>query len=148
MHCLEQAQVLLLDWMSRHSNGTRCRIIRFIYSHNDFVYSNEWFSDLVVELIKQWIVTVVLEYENNISSLLQQVESLKGELGESNKQLDQERELNQSLSQEIVKRASEEEQVKQAVNKWSTRNFGSFRQIWCEILVKMYAWIYLNLMLC
>ena len=59
----------------------------------------------------------MLEYENNISSLLQQVESLKGELGESNKQLDQERELNQSLSQEIVKRASEEEQVKQAVNK-------------------------------
>jgi len=55
------------------------------------------------------------EYENNISSLLQQVESLKGELGESNKQLDQERELNQSLSQEIVKRASEEEQPEEAL---------------------------------
>jgi len=55
-------------------------------------------------------VDTLAEYENNISSLLQQVESLKGELGESNKQLDQERELNQSLSQEIVKRASEEEQ--------------------------------------
>lgn len=60
-------------------------------------------------------VDTLAEYENNISSLLQQVESLKGELGESNKQLDQERELNQSLSQEIVKRASEEEQPEEVV---------------------------------
>lgn len=60
-------------------------------------------------------VDTLAEYENNISSLLQQVESLKGELGESNKQLDQERELNQSLSQEIVKRASEEDQPEEVV---------------------------------
>jgi len=46
-------------------------------------------------------------YETNISQLLEEVETLKTELGESNKELNEQKELNSSLSQEIIKKAEE-----------------------------------------
>jgi len=55
-------------------------------------------------------------YENNISELLIEVETLKGELGQSQEKLQKEIDLNTSLSQEILKKAqnAKEEEVQNA----------------------------------
>ena len=47
----------------------------------------------------------MIEYDANISHLLTEVETLKEKLGEANKQIETQRELNQSLSEEIIKKA-------------------------------------------
>ena len=52
----------------------------------------------------QLFVTLI-EYDANISHLLTEVETLKEKLGEANKQIETQRELNQSLSEEIIKKA-------------------------------------------
>ena len=47
----------------------------------------------------------MIEYDANISHLLTEVETLKEKLGEANKQIETQRELNLSLSEEIIKKA-------------------------------------------
>jgi len=53
----------------------------------------------------QNLAKTLTEYDANISHLLTEVETLKEKLGEANKQIESQRELNQSLSEEIIKKA-------------------------------------------
>jgi len=53
----------------------------------------------------QTMTDTLAAYETNISHLLDEVENLKTELGQSTQELEQQKELNASLSEEIIKKA-------------------------------------------